>query len=342
MTRRTTIADVARKAGVSTATVDRVISRRRRVKPATAEAVAAAARELNFYATPLLQYRATELVERHRLGFVLQKRSKRFYLRLEEALREHAGEALDFKCDVKIQFVNELSAAAIAGAMAELGAEVDALAVVALEHPYINDEIRRLQSGGIPTVALLSNVSSPELAGFIGIDGRRAGRCAAWAIERCAPAGSSVGIMIGSHRYSGHEDREGGLRSYFREHQSKFSLPPAITYFDTDEGAYECALELLDGQAGIGAIYVIGGGANGAIRAIREQGRNCGVTLVCHELTPDTRDALIDGTACMVIDTPIDKIAKSAVRALCELRSGDRAFGKSEIQPFRICISESV
>ena len=340
--KRVTIADVARRAGVSTATVDRVISNRRRVRPTTTEAVTAAARELNFYATTLLQHRSAELTEQRTLGFVLQKRSKRFYRRLEEALKMHASKMNAFNCEVRIKFVDELSALAIVGAMAKLAGEVDAMAAVALEHPYVNDEVKRLRLAGIPMVALLSGISSPDLAGFIGTDGRKAGRCAAWAIEKCARAGSSVGIMIGSHRYASHEDREGGLRSYFREHRSNFDLPPAITYFDNDEGAYECALELLEKQPGIGAIYTIGGGAKGAIRAIREDGRANQVTLACHELNSDTRDALIDGTACMVIDTPINKIAKTAVRTLSEFRSSDPVLGKSEILPFRIYLSENV
>ena len=50
MASRATIADVARQAGVSVATVDRVLNERRRVKPATAEAVRAAAEEIGFYA----------------------------------------------------------------------------------------------------------------------------------------------------------------------------------------------------------------------------------------------------------------------------------------------------
>ncbi len=342
MSKRPTIADVARKAGVSTATVDRVINKRRRVKPATAETVAAAARDLNFYASPLLRWRASELVERSALGFVLQKRSKRFYRLFEESLKASASDASAMKREIKIRFVEELSPAAIVNAMEELASEVDAIGVVSLEHPHVNDAVTRLRNQQVPTIALLSGISSPDLAGFIGIDGRKAGRCAAWAIEKCARPRSSVAVMIGSHRYSSHEDREGGLRSYFREHGADFNFPPAITYFDNDEGAYACTLELLKKQPGLGAVYVIGGGAAGTIRALREDGRVGQVTVACHELSPETRDALIDSTACMVIDTPIDAIAETAVRNLSELRSNDRQRAKSEILPFRIFLSENI
>ena len=81
---RITIADVARRAGVSTATVDRVINRRRPVKPETTEAVEEAARDLGFYATSLIKIRTASRARTLKIGFILQKRGKSFYRKLGE------------------------------------------------------------------------------------------------------------------------------------------------------------------------------------------------------------------------------------------------------------------
>ena len=57
MTGRMTIADVAREAGVSTATVDRVLNGREKVREATAREVFEAAHRIGYHAAGLIGQR---------------------------------------------------------------------------------------------------------------------------------------------------------------------------------------------------------------------------------------------------------------------------------------------
>src|SRR5215475_13462341 len=84
MVDRPTIADLARKAGVSVATVDRVINRRLPVKSDTATRVIAAAEAIGFHAAGLLKKRVAELPKR-RIGLLLQKKDT-FYQTFGRAL----------------------------------------------------------------------------------------------------------------------------------------------------------------------------------------------------------------------------------------------------------------
>ena len=317
MAARATIADVARKAGVSVATVDRVLNGRRRVKPSTAEAVRCAAEEIGFYAASLLARRARELVPERRLGFVLQKQTKSFYCRLKEDISVQAAALRDCNAMCRTRFVNELAPAPIIETMRALENEgVDAIGAVALEHPHVNDEVARLKNAGIPVWALLSSVSSPDIAGYIGIDARKAGRSAAWGMARCARPGTVIGVLVGSHRYRSHEDREGGFRSYMRERRPDFRLLQSMSYLDDSDGAYESVAELAAKHPDLGGIYLIGGGSAGAVQALRDESLDSTAALICHEKTPTTRDALIDGTVNMIIHVPTERIARAAVRAL--------------------------
>lgn len=339
---RITIADVAKHAGVSTATVDRVINRRRPVRLETTEAVEEAARALGFYATSLIKIRTASRARTLKIGFILQKRGKSFYRKLGASLETAANSLTEFNASCEIEFVDELSPSGIVEAMRRLSEDVESMAVVALDHPHVIDEVRRLKTAGIPTWALLSGISSPEIAGFIGVDGRKAGRTAAWALERCAPKGSAIGTIIGSHRYSGHEDREGGLRSYFRERSAGFELIQSLTYLDDDQGAYESTLELLSNRPDLGGLYVIGGGAGGAVRAFREEGVGNKIALVCHELISETRNGLIDGVVDLVLDSPVEAIADAAVGLLASPSAAERAETRSAIIPFNIYVSENI
>ena len=317
MAGRVTIADVAQAAGVSVATVDRVLNRRRRVKPSTAEAVREAAEQIGFHAAPLLAVRSRQLVPAKRLGFVLQKQTKSFYKRLAEGLEACADTMTECCVTCHVKFVGELAPGPIIAAMRELEKErVDAIGVVALEHPHIHDEIGRLKHAGIPVWALLSSLSSEETAGFIGIDARKAGRTAAWGMIRCAAPGSLIGVLVGSHRYRSHEDREAGFRSYFREHGTGFRLHHTISYLDDNAGAYEAVSELGSTQPDLGGIYLIGGGGSGAVKAMRDEGIAASVSFICHELSPGTRDALIDGAADMILCPQTVQIAEAAVRLM--------------------------
>ena len=78
MVKRPTITDLARQAGVSVATVDRVLNRRLPVREDTALRVVSAAEAIGYHATGLLKRRMTE-VPRRTLGFLLQKRHDSFY-----------------------------------------------------------------------------------------------------------------------------------------------------------------------------------------------------------------------------------------------------------------------
>ena len=80
MVKRPTMTDLAKAAGVSIATVDRVINRRLPVNSDTTHRVVAAAEAIGYHGTSLLRRRMVEVPQR-RFGFLLQKRHDPFYAR---------------------------------------------------------------------------------------------------------------------------------------------------------------------------------------------------------------------------------------------------------------------
>ncbi len=343
MPKRPTLADIARVAGVSTATVDRVINKRRPVKKTTEEAVLNASRRLNFGAASIPTNRMAEPLPERRLGFILQKALKPFYIRLSEAIRAAAESQRDVSCRAEILFVEELAPEPIVEKMKDLSRRVDSLAIVAVDHPLVSDEIWRLKQRGVPVWALLSDLSSPDKAGYIGIDGRKAGRTAAWAFDKHCSPGGTIGTLIGSQRYVGHEDRDTGLRAFFREKQRNFNVLEATSYLDSDDGAYKGTMELVARSPGLAGLHVIGGGCEGAIRALADKELIGKVALVCHELNSETRRGLIDGSTIMVLATPVERVAAAAVRLLAASEQGEEhaeRFGP--VLPFEILISENI
>ena len=80
--RRPTIEDLAAAAGVSVATVDRVLNKRHPVREDTARRVVDAAERIGFYARGLLQQRLSERIPFRIFAFLLQKHNDPFYQQL--------------------------------------------------------------------------------------------------------------------------------------------------------------------------------------------------------------------------------------------------------------------
>ncbi len=83
---RATVADVAEAAGVSVATVDRVINGRLRVRAKTAARVQEAALAIGFHAATLISKRAEPARATMIFGFLLQRHSVQFYKALGAAM----------------------------------------------------------------------------------------------------------------------------------------------------------------------------------------------------------------------------------------------------------------
>ncbi|MGQ0485092.1 MAG: LacI family DNA-binding transcriptional regulator [Hyphomicrobiales bacterium] len=342
MAKRPTIADLARASGVSVATVDRVVNRRLPVREATAMRVAAAAEQIGYHATGLLKQRLAEVPHRD-LGFILQKRNDEFYRSLASALSAATREASFIRGRPLVEFVDELIPAAIAAKLRDMAKRCDALAVVAVDHPHVNEAIEELSAAGTPVFTLLTDVSAPSRAGYAGIDSRKAGRTSAWAISRLAKGPGPVGVLVGTHRYLGQELAEISFRSYFREHAPEFRLLETVVDLEDDRIAYEATLDILGRNKSLNGIYLAGGGMKGMIDALRDEGTGGRVVAVCNELLPYTRAALIDGIVDLVLNTPLAQLSARVVEAMDHAIGGKNLEGMKQIQlPAELCVRENI
>ena len=122
------------------------------------------------------------------------------------------------RAELVFSFVGSLSAAGLAQEIARMGAEVDVLAVVSVDHPDVSAAIADCAGRGVPVYALLSPLSAPDIAGYVGIDGVAAGRTAGWAMARMGRAEGEIGVLLGSQRYLGLEANERGFRAAMAEY----------------------------------------------------------------------------------------------------------------------------
>ena len=327
---------------MSVATVDRVLNRRAPVKAETARQVHAAALKLGFHASGLLGRGLETPKPARRLAFLLLRRSERFYRVLAAELARTTRGLEDGRHEALIEHLDDLTPSSIADHLARWQGRCDALAIVTADHPRTNAAIERLDAGGTPVFTLLSDVTTPVRAGFFGIDHRKAGRTAGWAVSRLARAPGALGIVLGNHRYLGQELSESSFRSFIREHAPQFQLLEPLSSFENARFAYEAVLELLQRYPTMAGLYVAGGGVEGVIQAVREQATADKIVLVCNELVPETRAALTDGIVDVVIATPVAMLADRLVRAMLARVDGLGDSAGVTVLPFDLYVSENI
>jgi len=323
------LADVAREAGVSTATVDRVLHGRAGVKARTAERVAAVVRRLDYRPDPA----ATRLARaQHRsLCFVLPGGGHGFVTMLAAEVR-HLGRWLaEQRTSAHIENVDSFAPEAVARCLAGLQGRHDAVVVMALDHPQVRAAIDDLVAAGTVVVTLVSDLPSSRRSHYVGIDNVAAGRTAASLLGRFVGAREArVGVVLGSHALRDHAERLFGFQQVMAAEFPRLRLLAPIEGHDDSVQTQALVAKLLKRERELAAIYSIGAGNRGIDAALQASGRAGSVVWVCHELTAHTRRALLDGVASAVINQDAGHEVRSAVRLALARLGGERVVAAQE------------
>lgn len=311
--RRPTIPDLASAAGVSVATVNRVLSGAPSVRLATRERVRKAAEEIGFYGLGSIQARVVAARPRLRFGVLLLQPHRPFYQNVARALEQAAAEAVGAEVELRIEFLEDLTPQNVASRALALAQNCQAVCVTAAVHPLVTEALEQIQARGIPVFALISQISVTGQMSYIGLDNWKVGRTSAWTFAHVCKAPGRIGILMGNPRYRNQEMNEAGFRSYFREFAPDFILLEPITTFESAAVAQEMTERLLFEHPDLVGLYVSGGGISGALAALRSSGRAGSMVVVGYDLTEVTRAALLDGTMTLVISHPLSRLARDAI-----------------------------
>lgn len=340
---RPTIRDLAETAGVSVATVNRIIGGSGKVREATMARVLDAAREIGFYGVGALAQRVDAARPHHRLGVIVQTPHRPFSVLLERHFELAAASIPDSSVRLQIEHLDDLSPESVSAQILALASGCDALAVLAAEHPIVTDAIDQAAAYGVPTVALVSPLAARSKVGYVGLDSWKVGRTSAWAFEHMCRAPGKLGILVGTHRYRCHDLYESGFRSYFREHANDFALLEPLSTFESDAIARELTEKLLHQHPDLQGLFISGGGIAGALAAIRESGRAGQLVTVGYTLMESTRAGLLDGSLTLVISHPFERLARETIQATIRAKNAAQDAGTQSVQiPFEIYTRENV
>ncbi len=312
---RPTVNDIAREAGVSLATVDRVLNARPGVRAKTIQAVQDAIARIGY----VRDVAAANLARQrdYRLAFVLPDTDSQFTATLLDALAEADRLSVSARTDVVLRRFPAEDPHALAHLLAELPEEgVVGVAVMAPETPILRDAIRALKSKGLAVVALVSDLPNTERDHFVGIDNRAAGRTAAVLMGRFLGRGASkVMVLSDSMLLRESIERRLGFDEVMLDRFPEIEVLPSLETHGQAALLRRVVTDAL-GQGGVGGIYSLGGGQRALTTAVRDAGFSGTGVIIGHELTPHARAALTAGTMDAVITQNVGHVVRSALRVL--------------------------
>jgi len=340
---RPTIADLARAAGVSVSTVDRVINGRDPVRKATAERVLKAAQEIGYYGAELIGQRLAPATPDKTFGFLLLQKQRPFYQRLGEALTAATRECGLVVGSSRVVYLDEIEPLKAAEHIDRLGRTCDAIAIVAANQPPVLAAVERVQQRGVPVFGLISELAMSGPIGYAGLDNWKVGRSAAWALANMCPRPAKLAVLVGSHRFRCQDLNEIGFRSFVREHAAEIEVIDAGASLEESRLAKELTLHLLQRHPDLTGLYVAGGGIRGVLEALKESGAQGRVVTVCNDLTVVTRAGLAEGLIKLVIAHPVQTLATALVKAMAQatIARGTVTLAKVNL-PFDLFTSENV
>lgn len=314
-----TVQEIAAEAGVSRATVDRVLNTREEisVRESTRRKVMEAIERLSVGSN--LNDSAQSKM---RISFIVES-GVTFSKLLAEAIQ--AAQLL--RNDIEIEFFSSATTNATPESISDkirqaLKDGMDGIVLVAPEDPIINRAVQEVTSAGCPVVCFTTDLPNSKRTAYVGVDQTAAGSTAAYFMGRMLPSKYGRVLMVVSAPYRGLEERELGFRRVIRSEFPTLQLEERVNSQDDAEFAYERVLNYLRQHDDVVAIYNAAGGNSGIAKALTESGKDRSVMFVGHELSDHTRALLENGVMDFVLGHDFLNEVLASVSLICAHQSG--------------------
>lgn len=338
---RPTVHDIAREAGVSLATVDRVLNARAGVRQKTIDKVNDTIVRLGYVRDTSAANLARQ--RRYTFAFVLPEGPSQFAESIRAALRDAYSSHIADRLVLRVLSVPANDPHAIVRALLSLDPKkLDGLALMVPETPQVRDALARIKQEGIAIVALVSDLPNSPRDYFVGTDSIAAGRTAALLMGKFARKPGEILLATNSMRSRDSLERRLGFDAVMQSDFPHLTVIPTIESFDDPERMEELVFGMLIRKPQLAGLYSMGSGNLSILRALRRSARVGDLPVIMHELTPPTRAALTANEVDAVIAQNVGHLVRSAIRVLRSLSDNLPIFEPQERLRIEVVLRENL
>jgi LacI family transcriptional regulator len=311
------VKDIAFQAGLSTATVDRVINGRAGVRRKTAMRIEAAIDELR------KQENEARLKGRTYVFDVIMEAPDRFTRAVRDAFESQTGAFRPLTLRARFHFTEQMRDSDLSMLMTRIRQRgSDGVVLKAPDTPAIRQAVEAMTAAGVAVVTLVTDLPGSSRLAYSGSDNRMAGETAAYLIgSRLAGHGVSTLVTLSSNRFRGEEEREAGFRSMVQARYPDLGIVVISEGFGKDWTTGAQVRAALAREPNIRAVYSIGGGNRSVVDAFEAAGQAPPV-FVAHDLDEDNLALLRAERLSYVLHHSLEADAAHALGALIEARGG--------------------
>lgn len=289
MTHRFPLKEVARQAGLSTATVDRAINNRAHVSPQTKARVKAAMIELEAQEAQL-SARGRRLF----FDFVIEAPA-RFRREVKQATQNVLPRIGVAVCRPRFEAKDIMSEADVVATLkriAKRGSHGVCLKV--RDVPAVRAAVDDLIAAGIPVVSLVTDLRDTQRTAYVGLDNHSAGRTAAFLIAQAVGDKEGTVLTSRSHEmFLGEEERYNAFK------ERLLALCPHLRIVDASGAGGVHAItahlmiDVVQNLADLRAVYSMGGGNRSILDALAARGL-LPTVFVAHDLDHENRELIAE------------------------------------------------
>ena len=337
-----TMKDVADRAEVSLATVDRVLHERSGVSAKARQRVKEAIHDLGFRQLPAKLARRTR--GRLRFLFLLPRLDTGFVSQIVWDLDRAKQAVPDVEVTIDIRRVGLMDGNQIIEALERVQPEqYQGVGLFAFDAPGVCAAIDETIARGIPVVTLVSDVPSSRRYAYVGVDNMAAGRTAGRLMGKFLRGVSGdIGVVTGNLHIRDHVERQMGFRQILGKDYRDLKLLAPVEGDSVAARNRSIVIDLIRDHPRLVGLYAIGGGNSGVVTALKEMDPRHRPVVIVHELTQDTRKALAGGIVDAAIAQKTGHMARSAVRQLTAAAFADESIPEQDRIGIDIFLAENM
>lgn len=338
---RPTTKDLAKHAGVSRATVDRVLNGRAGVQGKTIEAVNKAIQELGFVRNLSAANLAKGQI--YRFEFLLPLKDGAFLSTLVNQIEDLKAAVRSDGIEITFRRVLERDPHRVVRTLATITKKhVDGVAIMASESPQVRDALQRLVERGVHAIQFISGRRDSDQLEFVGIDNQAAGATAGRLLGGFSKVDSGPVLVIteSMNDFDSVERRRGFDRVLALRFPGLTALPTLETYGDAAR-THRVIGNVYQNYTGIVGVYVMSSEASAPLDAICKFGDPAKQVIIAHERTTLTLSLLQSDKIDALITQNPGHVVRSAVRLLKAQTDGRQPLAGQEKIRIEILLKEN-